>query len=104
MSSTLNKLYGKPKIILGAMEHGRRLNEEDAYKVTKDFLSRGYKEIDTAYVYVGGKSEEILGRMKDSLIIANNAETSTKIFPRAGELEIFGLSPKGKFVHIIDYK
>ena len=42
--------YGRPNIVLGAMEHGRRLNESQSRKVTLDFLRNDFKEIDTAYV------------------------------------------------------
>ena len=44
--------YGRPNIVLGAMEHGRRLNEQDAKSVTLDFLKNNINcpEIDTAYV------------------------------------------------------
>jgi len=84
--------YGRPNIVLGAMEHGRRLNEEQSRKVTLDFLQKSYREIDTAYIYANGASETILGKMRNDILIPNNALISTKIHPTATK---FGLSPKG---------
>merc|ERR1712113_990941 len=73
-------------------EHGRRLNEDQSRKVTLDFLQNGFKEIDTAFIYAGGQSEAILGRMNDDILLPNKALISTKIHPKASK---FGLSPKG---------
>ena len=89
-----NARYGRPKIVLGAMEHGRRLSETDAKKVTLDFLQNGSDEIDTAYVYVGGQSEKILGRMQKDILIPNNALIATKIFPTP-KGSVHGFSAKG---------
>eukprot|EP01084_Bolivina_argentea_P162334 282522_1 len=86
--------YGRPNIILGAMEHGRRLNEQEARKMTLHFLQNNFREIDTAYVYTNGNSEKILGRMRDDILIPNNALISTKIFPGTKATK-FGFSPKG---------
>ncbi|XP_042333932.1 aflatoxin B1 aldehyde reductase member 4-like [Sceloporus undulatus] len=47
--------------VLGTMEFGRRAPQEASGALLKAFLDRGYKELDTAYMYAGGESERILG-------------------------------------------
>lgn len=52
------------KIILGTMEFGRAANEKLSKEMSDLFLESGTNtEIDTAFMYSGGKSEEILGRL-----------------------------------------
>ncbi|EMF17126.1 aflatoxin b1 aldehyde reductase-like protein [Sphaerulina musiva SO2202] len=60
----INGGTGKPRVILGTMTFGpdestgARITSLDDYKSCLDhFQSRGYNEIDTARVYVGGKQE-----------------------------------------------
>lgn len=52
-----------PRIILGTMNFGEQVDELEADHMLSMFLDHGYKEIDTAYKYTDGKSEEILGRL-----------------------------------------
>jgi aflatoxin B1 aldehyde reductase len=54
---------GVPRIILGTMNFGVQVNEHAADNMLSMFLDRGYREIDTAYSYAEGASEEILGRL-----------------------------------------
>ncbi|GIZ40925.1 hypothetical protein CKM354_000424500 [Cercospora kikuchii] len=60
----INAGTGKPRVILGTMTFGpdeaagARITSLDTYKSCLDhFQSRGYNEIDTARVYIGGKQE-----------------------------------------------
>lgn len=48
--------------VLGTMTFGESLFEEDAAKMIRCFGELGYSELDTAYVYNGGQSEELIGR------------------------------------------
>ena len=52
-----------PRIILGTMNFGEQIDEITADRMLSMFLDLGYNEIDTAYKYTGGASEEILGRL-----------------------------------------
>ena len=52
-----------PRIILGTMNFGAQVDEHAADQMLSMFLDLGYKEIDTAYRYNDGASEEILGRL-----------------------------------------
>ena len=91
MVTTTNKKNGKPKIILGALEMGRRLNKEESMEITKSFLKR-HKEIDVAFMYQGGTSETWLGDMvKSGIITIYNSSISSKAYPK----HEFGLSAKG---------
>jgi aflatoxin B1 aldehyde reductase len=52
-----------PRIILGTMNFGAQVDELVADHMLSMFLDLGYNEIDTAYRYNDGASEEILGRL-----------------------------------------
>ena len=69
--------------VLGTMEFGRGPCTGKVPQVmTEAFLdfNQNYREVDTAYMYCGGKTEEILGEMKD-LIAPKGAKLATKINP-----------------------
>jgi len=75
-----------PEIILGTMTFGRRVDEkqaEEMLQISKDF---GVTQLDTAYMYAGGKTEEILGKLKET----DNFVVATKANPWATKL---GLKP-----------
>ena len=62
---------------LGTMTFGRETDEETTYAQLDLFVERGGNFVDTADVYAGGRSEEIIGRwlaarlgMRDRLVIA----------------------------------
>jgi aryl-alcohol dehydrogenase-like predicted oxidoreductase len=62
---------------LGTMTFGRETDEETTYAQLDRFVERGGNFVDTADVYAGGHSEEIIGRwlaarpgMRDRLVIA----------------------------------
>lgn len=54
---------GRPELILGTMTFGRQVDERAAEDILDQFLAAGYQEIDTAYDYGKGATEEILGRI-----------------------------------------
>jgi aryl-alcohol dehydrogenase-like predicted oxidoreductase len=63
------------ELCLGAMTFGRESTEEISRQILDAFIEAGGNFIDTADVYAGGKSEEILGRWlpgkpRDQLVIA----------------------------------
>lgn len=45
------------------MAFGGRANDEQSLDMVKAFLDRGHKQVDTAYMYMDGKSETIIGGM-----------------------------------------
>jgi aflatoxin B1 aldehyde reductase len=59
----LNMQADVPRIILGTMNFGGQVDERTADHMLAMFLDRGYREIDTAYKYNNGASEEMLGRL-----------------------------------------
>lgn len=68
-------------IVLGTMTFGEQLWESDVKKIINRFFELGYKQLDTAYVYNDGKSEELLGSVlreyaRDMFIV------DTKVNPR----------------------
>merc|ERR1719204_338098 len=81
---------GAPKIILGSMEFGRRLNEQESHEVLTAFLER-HKEIDTAFMYQGGKTETIMGKVQQSLLTPMGALIASKAFPKHAK----GLTAQG---------
>lgn len=63
------------ELCLGAMNFGWTTSEEDSHTVLNHFVVAGGNFIDTADVYAGGKSEDILGswlktQQRDKVIIA----------------------------------
>lgn len=60
MSSSQPK---KPVTLLGTMAFGGRANAEQSLDMVKAFLDRGHKQVDTAFMYMDGKSETIIGGM-----------------------------------------
>jgi aryl-alcohol dehydrogenase-like predicted oxidoreductase len=49
-------------VTLGTMEFGSKVDEAEAGKLFAQALDAGVNVFDTANVYAGGRSEEILGR------------------------------------------
>ncbi|MBX2825151.1 MAG: aldo/keto reductase [Gammaproteobacteria bacterium] len=49
------------KTILGTMTFSDQVDREGSIKMIQAFLQEGYNELDTAYVYNKGKTEELLG-------------------------------------------
>lgn len=60
MSSSPSK---RPVSLLGTMAFGGRADAEQSLDMVKTFLGRGHSRVDTAFMYVDGKSETIIGGM-----------------------------------------
>lgn len=71
--------------VLGTMNFGPQVTQDESIKMVEEFISQGYSEFDTAYVYNNGDSEKFLGhaiKNKKKLVI------STKVNPRVtGKLD-----------------
>ncbi|HEX6385180.1 MAG TPA: aldo/keto reductase [Anaerolineae bacterium] len=70
------------ELCLGAMTFGRETSEEDSYPLLDRFFEAGGNFIDTANVYSGGVSEEIVGRWlphrsRDDFVIATKVRFAT---------------------------
>ncbi len=77
----------KPNLILGTMTFGQQTFLEEATEMTELFLSKGYQELDTAYVYNEGDCEKLLGQLI-SRIGRENVTIATKVNPRiSGRLD-----------------
>ena len=76
-------------LCLGAMNFGGRTSKEDGIKITHAALDAGVNFIDTANVYTGGRSEEIVGAAlkgrRDDVVLA------TKVFSPIGQ----GINDRG---------
>ncbi len=74
-------------IILGTMTFGPQVNEATAEIMVNSFLDDGHHEIDTAYVYNDGVSEEILGNVLKNKS-TDKYSIATKVNPRVtGKLD-----------------
>jgi len=71
--------------ILGSMTFGKQVDQPQAESMIKRFVETGGKELDTAYVYIDGKTEELLGELnlRGSL---DGCDIATKVNPKAGGL------------------
>lgn len=75
------------KLILGTMNFGPQVSEEDSLKMVKQFLTSGNKELDAAYVYNNGDTEVILGSVISNLN-TKDFSIATKVHPRiTGKLD-----------------
>ncbi len=75
------------KLILGTMTFGEQIFGADAKVMIETFLDRGYREIDTAYVYNEGECEKILGNSIDEYMY-KKIKLATKVNPRiTGKLD-----------------
>ncbi|MEW6673119.1 MAG: aldo/keto reductase [Thermodesulfobacteriota bacterium] len=70
------------KVILGTMTFGKQVDEKTAERIVKMFLDHGHSEIDTAFTYIGGKTEEILGRIL-APSLREKVYLATKVFPES---------------------
>lgn len=78
MSSSQPK---KPVTLLGTMPFGGRANAEQSLDMVKAFLDRGHKQVDTAFMYMDGKSETIIGGMN----LPKTVSIATKANPWDGK-------------------
>src|SRR5512136_281350 len=62
------------QLCLGSNNFGGQINEETSLKIVDKALDCGMNVIDTANIYAGGKSEEIIGKavkgQRDQVVIA----------------------------------
>ena len=74
------------KIVLGTMNFGPQLSLEASREMVNGFLKTGNVELDTAYVYNGGTTEEYLGSILPEL--QSDYYIATKVHPRiTGKLD-----------------
>lgn len=77
----------KIKLILGTMQFGERVFGDDILQIITIFNNYGYSEIDTAYVYNSGLSEELIGKSFNT-IDRSLFKIATKVNPRVtGKLD-----------------
>ncbi|XP_006783304.1 aflatoxin B1 aldehyde reductase member 3 [Neolamprologus brichardi] len=71
----------KPVSLLGTMGFGGRADAEQSLEMVKVFLDRGHNQLDTAFMYVDGKSETIIGGMN----LPKTVSIATKANPWDGK-------------------
>ena len=75
------------KIVLGTMNFGPQLDLEASRTMVKAYLATGGRELDTAYVYNDGATENYLGEILPELD-SQSYEIATKVHPRiTGKLD-----------------
>ncbi|KAJ4926784.1 hypothetical protein JOQ06_014530 [Pogonophryne albipinna] len=78
MSSSQSK---RPITLLGTMAFGGRADEELSLEMVKTFMDRGHVMVDTAFMYVDGKSETVIGGMN----LPKTVSIATKANPWDGK-------------------
>lgn len=73
------------RTILGTMTFGKQVEQAQAATMINHFIEAGGTELDTAYVYVDGKTEELLGALNQEGVLGE-CQIATKVNPRAGGL------------------
>lgn len=53
----------RPVSLLGSMAFGGAADAQQSLDMVKAFLDRGHNQVDTAFMYMDGKSETIIGGM-----------------------------------------
>lgn len=53
----------RPVSLLGTMAFGGRADAEQSLAMVKTFLDRGHRHVDTAFMYMDGRSEAVIGGM-----------------------------------------
>lgn len=71
----------KMNIILGTMTFGEQIFEKDSKILVHNFLEYGYDELDTAYVYNNGASEQLIGMILKELP-RDKVKIASKVNPR----------------------
>ena len=92
--STILRPFGRTGLMvspvtLGTMEFGSKVDDAEAGKLFAQALDAGVNVFDTANVYAGGRSEEILGQligsMRDRLILGTKFAVPTdSLDPNSG--------------------
>ncbi|KAI9520983.1 Aflatoxin B1 aldehyde reductase member 2 [Dissostichus eleginoides] len=78
MSSSQSK---RPVTLLGTMAFGGRADEDLSLEMVKTFMDRGHVLVDTAFMYVDGKSETVIGGMN----LPKTVSIATKANPWDGK-------------------
>ena len=76
------------KLILGSMTFSDQVDQKSAADMVRSFVEAGHTELDTAYVYNKGKTEELLGSMQD-----DGSLNGTNVSGKANPAVMNGLSP-----------
>jgi aryl-alcohol dehydrogenase-like predicted oxidoreductase len=71
-------------LALGTMSWGMDTDEDDAAEQLRLYVEAGGNFIDTADIYAGGASEEIVGRLTSSLVDRDDVYLATKAVLRFG--------------------
>lgn len=80
----------RPATVLGTMEMGRRMDASASAASVRAFLERGHSELDTAFMYCDGQSENILGGLGLGL---GSGDCTVKIATKANPWEGKSLKP-----------
>ena len=70
------------KSVLGTMTFGDQVDQTVAASIVSAFRDAGYNELDTAYMYCGGDTEQLLGELNKEGGLAR-CEIATKVNPKA---------------------
>lgn len=73
------------KTILGSMTFSDQVNQQNSLAMIDAFKAAGHNEIDTAYVYCDGGTEELLGIFNKNGQLSGTA-IATKVNPKVGGL------------------
>ncbi len=76
-------------LCLGTMNFGRRTEEDESVRIIDAAVDAGINFIDTANVYAGGRSEEIVGKAlsggkRDKVVLATKASNRLSEWPNDG--------------------
>lgn len=71
------------QIILGTMTFSDQVDQKTAATMVTDFRSAGHQQIDTAFVYNQGKTEELLGALNTEAVL-EGCDIAGKANPRGG--------------------
>ncbi|XP_055515206.1 aflatoxin B1 aldehyde reductase member 2-like [Leucoraja erinacea] len=74
-------MAARPLTLLGTMEFGRRADAEQSALMVKAFTERGHVELDGAFMYAEGRTEQIIG----SLELGPAVKIATKVNPWDGK-------------------
>ncbi|KAJ1142247.1 hypothetical protein NDU88_008574 [Pleurodeles waltl] len=69
-----------PTTVLGTMAFGTSLDQSGSAQVVQEFMSRGFDQLDTAFMYGGGETERVLGAMG----LGPQVKIATKVNPLEG--------------------
>ncbi|XP_038677642.1 aflatoxin B1 aldehyde reductase member 2-like isoform X2 [Scyliorhinus canicula] len=71
----------RPRTILGTNEFGRRVDAKQCAAMVCAFMERGHDELDCAFMYAEGRTEQIMGSMG----LGHKVKITTKVNPWDGK-------------------